>query len=137
MFKKILAVVVGLLIGGLGISLVQALSGQMYPWPEGLDYNNKEAFAAFVNTLPTGAFLMVILSYVVGSFFGGMAATAVGKEKYSSGLIVGFGLTIAGVMNAIAIPQPLWVSIVSIIVFIPFALLGAKILPISNAATDH
>lgn len=137
MFKKILAVVVGLLIGGLGISLVQALSGQMYPWPEGLDYNNKEAFAAFVNTLPTGAFLMVILSYVVGSFFGGMAATAVGKEKYSSALIVGFGLTIAGVMNAIAIPQPLWVSIVSIIVFIPFALLGAKILPISNAATDH
>ncbi len=137
MFKKILAVVVGLLIGGLGISLVQALSGEMYPWPEGLDYNNKEVFAAFVSTLPTGAFLMVILSYVVGSFFGGMTATAVAKEKYSSALIVGFGFTIAGVMNAIAIPQPLWVSIVSILVFIPFALLGAKIPSINKVSTYH
>ena len=137
MLKKILAVVVGILIGGLGISLVQALSGQMYPWPEGLDYNNKEAFAAFVDTLPLGAFLMVILSYVVGSFFGGMAATAASKEKYTPALIVGFALTIAGVMNAIAIPQPLWVSIVSVIVFIPFALLGAKILPISKVSTEH
>ena len=137
MLKKIVAVVVGILIGGLGISLVQALSGQMYPWPEGLDYNNKEAFAAFMKTLPVGALLMVILSYIVGSFFGGMAATAVGKEKYSSALIVGFGLTIAGVMNAIAIPQPLWVSIVSFLVFIPFALLGAKILPISDGSIDH
>ncbi|MBT8140935.1 MAG: hypothetical protein HKN88_06755 [Gammaproteobacteria bacterium] len=133
MLRKILAVITGVVIGVLGISLVQAISGQMYPWPEGLDYNDKEAFVAFVKTLPTGAFLMVILSYIVGSFFGGMAATAVAKEKYVPALIVGFALTIAGVMNAIAVPQPLWVSIISVLVFFPFVYLGAKVFPIKSS----
>jgi len=132
MLRKILSVIAGILVGGLGIMMIQAISGEIYPWPEGLDYNDKDAFAAFVSTLPVGAFLMVILSYIVGSFFGGMTATAVAKEKYSSALIVGFALTIAGVMNAMAIPQPMWVSIVSILVFIPFAFFGAKIFPLNN-----
>jgi hypothetical protein len=75
---------------------------------------------------------LVILSYIVGSFFGGMTATGIAKEKYNPAVIVGGVLTLAGIMNAISIPQPMWVSIVCILVFIPLAYLGAKVLPLKE-----
>lgn len=132
MLRKILSVVIGIAVGVLGIMLIQSLSSQMYPMPEGLDYKDTEAFGAYVKTLPVGAFLMVILSYIVGSFFGGMSATSLSKEKYRSAIIVGGVLTLAGIANAMSMPQPLWVSIVSVLVFIPSAYLGAKVFPLKQ-----
>lgn len=128
MLKKILAVIVGIAVGILGIMLIQGVSGQMYPWPEGLRLNDKDGVKQYINTLPIGAFLMVILSYVVGSFFGGMAAKSLSKLNQSA-IIVGGVLTLAGLANAMSVPQPLWVSILSLLAFIPIALLGAKCIP--------
>ena len=128
MLKKIFAVIVGITVGVLGIMLIQNISSQMFPWPEELKLSDKVRVKQYFDTLPVTAFLMVILSYVVGSFFGGMAATSLSKLKQSA-IIVGGVLTLAGLANAMSIPQPLWVSITSILVFIPFALLGAKCIP--------
>jgi len=129
MFKKSLALIIGIAVGVLGILLIQNISSQMYPWPEGLKYSDTEKVKAYFAELPLGAFLMVILSYIVGSFFGGLVATSLSKEGFRSAIIVGGVLTLAGIANALNIPQPLWVSMVSVLVFIPFALLGAKCVP--------
>lgn len=132
MLKKVLAVIVGITVGVFGIMLIQNISSQMYPWPAELKLSDTEGVKQYFGTLPVAAFLMVILSYIVGSFFGGMAATTLSKEKYHSAIIVGGVLTLAGIANGMNIPQPLWVSIVSVLVFIPFALLGAECIPIKE-----
>lgn len=129
MIRKIFSVIIGIIVGVLGITLVQTISMQMYPWPEGLSFEDAERVKEHFSSLPVGAFLMVILSYMVGSFFAGMSATSISKEKYREAIIVGGVLTIAGIMNGMSVPQPLWVSIVSVLVFIPCAYLGAKVFP--------
>lgn len=129
MLKNILAVIFGLVIGACGIMLIQSISGHLYPWPEGLEFSDEVGVKQHYANLPIGAFLMVILSYVVGSLCGGITAALVSKEQYRSACIVGGVLTLAGIANAMMVPQPLWVSFVSLGVFIPCALLGAKCIP--------
>ena len=132
MIRKILSVLIGIALGVVGIMLIQTLSSQMYPMPEGLDYKDSVAFGEYVKTLPVGAFLMVILSYIVGSFFGGMGATLVAQEKYNPAIVVGAFFTLGGIVNGISMPQPIWVSFISIIIFVHLACVGAKVIPIKK-----
>lgn len=127
MLRNILGTIAGLAVAILVITLVQMVSSSMYPMPEGLEMSDQEGFAAYIKTLPTSAFLIVLLGYVLGSIAGGFVSTFVAKTKYVPALIVGLLLTIASILNSMSIPQPMWVSALSIIVMIPGAYLGAKL----------
>jgi len=126
MLRKILAIIVGVLAGIAVITLVQQVSTMMHPMPEGVTMDDMEAFKAWVSNLPTSAYLMVILSYILGSLIGGFVATLIARFKFWPALVVGGILMVMGILNAVAIPQPLWVSIVSVLSFVPAAWLGAR-----------
>ncbi len=127
MLRKILAIIAGVIAGIAVITLIQQLSSMMHPMPEGVSMNDMEAFKTWAASLPTSAYLMVILSYVLGSFVGGFVSTLVTRIKFWPAIVVGGILMLMGILNAVAIPQPLWVSIASILCFIPAAWLGARL----------
>ncbi len=77
MGRKILAVVAGVILAGLVVYGVQAIGHQVYPPPENLDTKNMEAMKAYVATLPVGAFLFVLVAYILGSFAGGWLAAKI------------------------------------------------------------
>lgn len=126
--KNFLITVGALFSAVLVIALVQMVSGLIYPPPVGLDFNDKVEVARWAHAMPIGAYLMVMLAYVLGSFTGGWV---VGRFVSSSQLIragvIGTLLMLAGFMNLAAIPHPLWFSVISTILFIPMALAGAKL----------
>ena len=109
------------------ITIAQMISAAIYPMPEGVTIDNEEAFNAYVGTLPITAFLLVILGYMLGSFLGGLAATMIAKAKFAPALIVGTLLAIAAFLNGMAMPQPLWISALGVLVMIPMAWLGARL----------
>ncbi len=60
--RKILAVVVGMFVGGMAIGAVQAIGHKLYPFPPGVDANNPEDLARYVETAPFMAIFSVIIS---------------------------------------------------------------------------
>ena len=126
--RRLGAIVAALAVSIVVISIVQAVSGWMYPPPPGLDLTDREALRAFAEQLPIGALLMVELSYLLGSLTGGVTAGIIGRDSvYRLGAVVGGLLTLAGFANLAAIPHPLWFVVLSTLTYVPCAYAGVWI----------
>lgn len=128
MNRRLLAVIGGILLGSLVIMIIEMLIHQMYPLPEGIDKGDKETMKQFVASLPTGALMGVLLAWASGAFTGGWFAAKVSQVSpmYHS-LIVGMGLMVMAIMNMIAIPHPGWFWVPGLLIHLPIAWLGGRI----------
>lgn len=127
MLKKIAAVVVGLIAGVLTITLIERITSGMYPYPEGMDVNDMEAFKAYAKSLPAAAFAMVMLGHLAGAFISGIVATLIIKNSLKPALIAGGIFTGVGLLNLLMLnihPAWMWSEMV---LYLPFAYLGGKI----------
>ena len=108
--------------------LVQLVGHTVYPPPVNLDIGDATAMAAYIETLPVGAFLFVIASYFIGTFGGSLVACriAASQPMLFAGLVGGLML-IATAMNVAMIPHPLWFVVLAIIAIIIAAWLGQKL----------
>ncbi len=126
MGRRIGAVVAGLFGSVVLIMAVQAVGTWLYPPPPDTDLTDPEAIAALMAQMPLGALSMVELSYVVGSFGGGVIVRLVSADRAAvQAVVVGGLLTLAGFANLAAIPHPLWFGVLSTVTYVPCALLGA------------
>jgi MFS family permease len=108
--------------------LVQGLNSVIFPPPEGTNLRDPEAMRTFVQSLPPLAFLVVLLSYALGSFAAGwIGARYAPRGAMSHALVIGAVLTAVGVMNLLAIPHPVWFAFLNVPEFILFAWLGGKV----------
>lgn len=104
-----IAVVAGLIIGGLVVAVVESANVFLFPPPPGLDYRDPEALGAYTATLPFAAFAVVGAAWVLGALAGGALAGRLGGARADvDGGIVGLLLATAGVMNLLAYPHPAW-----------------------------
>jgi hypothetical protein len=126
--KKIIAVLAGILAGFILIGLVEALGQYLFPEPAELLSTDPSFPKAteWITAIPVEQMLMVLLAYVIGSFGAGFITTSISPGK-SLALITGFILLISGTINVLLIPHPLWFTIISISLYIPFAYGGGII----------
>lgn len=128
MGKSILSIVLGLLIGFVVIALIEASNVLLFPPPAGLDLNDPATLQAYAAQIPTGAKIIVLLAWAVGTFAAGATAAKVAvKSKTTHALIVGALFMMAGIYNMLTIPSPTWFWIIGILIYLPAAYLGAKI----------
>ena len=132
MGRKILAVIVGWIVAAAVIMIGQMLMATMWSPTTTNIQNDPAAMRAYIEALPTEAFVVLIIVYAVASFAGGFIVTKMGR-RFSSGmtlpLIIGTLLFVGGLLNFfVMVPYgPLWVALVSLAVFYPFTLLGYKL----------
>lgn len=123
--KATLAVLAGIFSGGLVIGLGEMASP--YVPPVGTNINDTSKMGEWINTLPFAAFLYLLLSYFLGAAIGGWVSNRLSiSTHYRPALLVGFGLFVAGLMNLIAIPHPLWFSIASSLIYFAGAWIGGR-----------
>jgi len=125
MLKRVLAVIVGLIAGGILISLVEMVSNYVYPMPGDLDTSDLDALAEHIANLPIGAFLMVLLAHMVGGFGAGFVAAKIGGSR-GPALVVGGLLFALGAITIAMIPHPLWFAVASLACYFPCAWVGAS-----------
>ncbi|AWA30692.1 hypothetical protein HYN48_11675 [Flavobacterium magnum] len=101
------------------------MTGYFYPFPDNVSADDPEAMRIYMESIPAMAAVLLLAGYAVGAFFGGLVASAISKRARQA-VIVGIVLTVANIANVVTIPHPLWLSVVSTIVFLPFAWLGGK-----------
>ena len=126
MLRKIGGVIGGIALAFIVVQAAEMIVHTLYPPPAGTDMRNMAAVKAFVATLPATAFLLVLGGWMVGTFAGTSAAAKIGRSS-TPAYVVGALLLCAGIANAVMIPQPLWFSIASFVIYIAMTIAGAQL----------
>jgi hypothetical protein len=130
MARNILAVVIGLFVGGaFNMGLIE-VSHSVYPLPEDLDPNDFEAFRAHLEAkpMPTGALLFVLAAHSGGSLVSGFACGLIAMRSwYRAAIGLAAFWTCGGIFMLFLLPSPVWFAVTDILLYVPGALLGVKL----------
>ena len=128
MIRNAASIVGGIVIAFVTVKLVGMLNHTIYPPPPGLDFSDPEAIRPYLDTLPIGAFLLIMASSVVAAFVGTLVACFVGSiQPRNCAIIVGGMVFAATVANFIAIPHPLWLAVATLLGVIVSAWLAMQL----------
>ncbi|MDH5454646.1 MAG: hypothetical protein OEY37_01165 [Gammaproteobacteria bacterium] len=125
MGRNILAGVVGVVVAGLLVWLVETAGHAVYPPPEGLNFADADAMREYIDGLPAGALLFVIAAWFIGTVGGTCAACAIGTMlPRVFAIFIGCLMLVATAMNVIMIPHPNWFIVLAVIAIAVGAWLG-------------
>lgn len=107
----VLAVLMGLFFGMFVDWLLTVVGNYTFPPPPILDIADKDQLRELLKTMPVEAYLVKIVSWVVGTLGGGYAAVRVAKMGQFPAWIVGILLFAGYLIGMLNWPNPLWVVI--------------------------
>jgi hypothetical protein len=107
------------------VASAEAIVHRLYPPPPGTNMDDFEQVKRFIAALPVPAYLLVLTGWLIGTFVATLLAAKIARNPIA-GYIVGALLLAAGVFNAIKIPQPVWFSIASFVIYIGATWVGAR-----------
>ncbi|MEP6781583.1 MAG: hypothetical protein ABJC26_16915 [Gemmatimonadaceae bacterium] len=110
------------------VVMFEAIGAQIWHFTDGIDMNNKDAVRAALAHAPLVAMIYLIASYGVAGLFGSfLARKMAGGISTRPSRTVAIGLLVACVFNTVTVPEPMWVSIASVLIPLPAAFLGMKL----------
>lgn len=124
--RNVLAVVVGAVVTGLVVMGIQMLAAQLFPPTIPMDLKRPEALGSFVQSLPAGALVSVVLAWTLGAFFGSATAIKVAKSHHAlvAWFVAGLILAMIGV-TVWNISHPGWMVAAGVV--LPLAAVGLAV----------
>lgn len=114
--KKILALLIGLMVSIGTIALLEQFSHWLYPPGSMPDWQDPSAVAAYMQSLPVGAYLLVLLARFSGVVTGIVVATLLVKRVSRLFVVAITGMVwLATLANIYMIPHPAWIAVVSLL----------------------
>ena len=123
--RRVGAVILGIVLAFVIVQLAETGVHSLYPFPPGMNPKDMTAIKAFVATLPPTAFVLVLLGWLIGTFVGTFTAAKIGQSRFPA-YVVGGMLFVAGIVNALIIPQPMWFTAASLVIYVGATLVGAQ-----------
>lgn len=125
-FRNILAVIFGAIIGGIVNMTIITISGEVVSLPEGVDPEDMNSLKENIHLFQPINFLMPFLAHAIGTLIGAIITgmIAVSHKLYLS-LVIGVLFLAGGIMMALGLDAPLWFDVLDIgFAYIPMAYLG-------------
>lgn len=126
--RNILAVIGGWAAGSLvNMGLIE-MGYIVFP-VEGLDTSDMESMAAIIPTLDAEYFIFPFLAHALGTLVGAAVAVLIAANNHMKfAWLVGALFFLGGVLMNVAIPAPMWITIIDItLAYFPMTLLGGAI----------
>jgi hypothetical protein len=125
----VLAVLAGLVIGGIVNGLLVTISPMVIPPPGGVDVNNMEALTKAMPMFEPKHFIMPFLAHALGSLIGAIVAYMIAASyKTQIALAIGAVFLLGGAAASYMLPAPAWFEALDLIVaYLPMAWLGSGI----------
>ena len=129
LIRNILAIVVGVAIGGTVNMALITLSPSLIAPPAGVDVTNTESLANAMHLFEPRHFLMPFLAHAVGTLVGALfayliAATYKARFAYAIGVVYLCG----GIAASFMIPAPFWfIALDLLAAYLPMAWIGIQI----------
>ena len=125
-----LAIIAGVVIGGIVNMAIVMIGPHVIAPPPGIDMSSAESMAANSNLLEPRHYLFPLIAHALGTYTGALAAYAIAKEyKAIVAIIIGFLFFLGGVTAVRMIPAPLDFVLVDLIfAYFPMAYAAIKTL---------
>jgi hypothetical protein len=126
---NILAVIIGLFIGGAANMGIVMISDAIIAPPAGANLTTEEGLIAAMPLMEPKHFLMPFLAHALGTLVGAiLTAFIAATNKMPLSMTIGVLFLIGGIMAVSMIPAPLWFCVVDLVfAYVPMAYLGWKI----------
>jgi len=124
--RRIGAVIVGLIIAAALVEGAEAIVHVMHPFPPGMNEHDFAQVKKYVAALPIDALLLVLAGWLLGTIAGTFTAAKIATTR-TPAYILGAILFCLGIVNATIIPQPLWFTIASLVVYVGGTVVGARL----------
>lgn len=127
--RNVLAVVAGIVLGGVANLAVLQVGMSLAPMPEGIDPMDPLSIKQNLDRFSLANFLVPLFAHAIGTFAGALiAATIAGTRKMQMALLVGVFFLSSGIQMIVQVGGPLWFKIADIaLAYIPMAWLGGTI----------
>lgn len=129
LLRNVLAIFIGLFIGGVVNMAIIKLSPSLIPPPAGVDVTNPESLGKGMHLFEAHHFLMPFLAHAVGTLVGAFAAYLVAAtHRARFAYTIGVVFLCGGVAACFMIPAPAWFMALDLLAaYIPMAWLGIQI----------
>jgi hypothetical protein len=127
--RNIMAVVSGIILGGIVNMGIIMLSSSIIPLPEGVDPTDMDSIKSSMHLYQPRHFLLPFLAHALGTLIGAFITAVIAfNHKRAMALIVGLFFLLGGILNAIMLPAPAWFIAVDLsLAYIPMSWLGWKL----------
>ncbi len=124
--RNILALVLGLVIGGIVNMGLITIGPMLVPPPEGVDVMDVESIAASIHLFEPKHFVMPFLAHALGTFVGALVAYVVARSNgFTFAVVIGVLFLFGGIVNSFMIPAPTWFVVLDIVAaYIPMSVLA-------------
>ncbi|MDR6458713.1 uncharacterized protein YacL [Chryseobacterium vietnamense] len=118
MLRRILAVLAGLIVGSICITVVEKIGHALYPPPAEAAAGDMEALKEYVDQAPFMALFFVIIAYALAAIVSGFTASKISNNgKSTSAVICGVIFLLMTIYMMISLPSPIWFWILGIFVW--------------------
>ena len=126
--KSLIAIVAGIIVGGVTGFLVQTVGDMLLGHFIGLEAISAQGAAALGKDRATEALLVVVAGYFLGPLAGGYVAAKLAPvhRAYHAMTVGGFQM-VFGVIALTLFPHPLWFSVATFLAFVPGSLVGSAL----------
>jgi hypothetical protein len=130
MFRNILAIVAGLILGSLVNMALVTVSSALIPPPPGADMTTVEGLKAAMPLMEAKHFLFPFLAHALGTLVASFVGVkiAVGQNRTWIPIFFGVLFLLGGIAASMMIPAPSWfIALDLIVAYLPMAWIGAKL----------
>lgn len=134
--RVVLAVIAGLVVGGLCNSAIVLLGPLIVSPPAGADLTTAEGLKASMHLLEPRHFAMPFLAHAIGTLLGALTAAALAPaRRAAAAYAIGVLFLIGGISASLLIPAPSWFIALDLLgAYLPMAWLGLRIAEAANAS---
>jgi hypothetical protein len=127
--RNILAVLVGMMVGGAVNMALITLSPSIIPPPPGVDVTSAESLSRTIHLFAPRHFVMPFLAHALGTLVGALVAYLIaGSYKARIAWVIGVISLCGGVAASVMIPAPTWfIALDLLVAYLPMAWLGIQI----------
>jgi hypothetical protein len=116
MWRSILGIVAGVVIGGITVGLIEIPGYFIHPPPPGFDLNDAEAVKSHMATAPLAALLGIAIAWTIGPFVGTLVAAFIaGRAFLTHAMIIGVIFLLLDLVNVLSFPHPIWLAVIGVI----------------------
>lgn len=122
MARTILGIFLGATVASLTLIGCWYASAQLYPLPTSVDFATPESLSAYAAATPSTAIACILGGWALAGLLGGWTSAKITRpHRGMAVLLIGAALTITVIFYATLMPNPEWVTVVGVLLPMPFA----------------
>jgi hypothetical protein len=128
-FKNILAIITGIILGSVVNMGIIMISGSIIPPPAGADITTTEGLQASMHHFEPRHFIFPFLAHALGTFAGAFfAALIAANHKLKFAVGIGIFFLTGGITSVFMLPSPLWFTVLDLgLAYIPMGYLAGRL----------